>query len=152
MHADTPSTFDVDSQSAQTISNVGGDHSNIGTQRAVSVENAGRDLTVHGGFHGSARWQSLQLRTEIERALDEVARIQLDPEARIWVDGALTAAAAGASAPDGDRHRVAELLAAATGTLREAGALANADTGLAVALRRAAALLGPLGASILALL
>ena len=125
---------------------------NIGTQNAATLQNVGGDLTVHGGVHGSARWQSLQLRIEIERAMDEVAQVHLDPEARAWVDGALTAAAAGASASGGDRHRVAELLAGATGTLREAGALANAGTGLAVALRRAAALLGPLGASILALL
>lgn len=144
MNGDTPSTFDVASQSAQRF--------NIGTQNAATVQNVGGDLTVYGGIHGSARWQSLQLRTEIERAMDEVARIPLEPEARAWVDGALTAAAADAAAPDGDRHRVAELLAAATGTLREAGALANAGTGLAVALRRAAALLGPLGAGILALL
>jgi hypothetical protein len=125
---------------------------NIGTQNAATVQNIGGGLTVYGGIHGSARWQSLQVRAEIERAIDEVARIPLEPEARAGVDGALTAAAADAAAPDGDRNRVAELLAAATGTLREAGALANAGTGLAVALRRAAALLGPLGASILALL
>ena len=125
---------------------------NIGTQNAANVQNVGGDMVIYGGVHASAAWQSRQLQAEIERARHEVARLPLEAHARSAVDRALACAAGGAVGPKGDKHQVADLLASATRTLREAGALATAGTGLTVALRRAAALLGPLGAGILALL
>ena len=50
MNADTPSTFDVDSQSAQTIGNVGGDHNVYvdGTQ-ASKARTVARAIKVFAG-------------------------------------------------------------------------------------------------------
>jgi hypothetical protein len=123
---------------------------NIGTQNAASINNVGGNMTVEGGIHAAAQWTS-QVRTEIERAREALAQVPLLPEVRASADGALKGAAEAASG-DGDKGRVAELLAKATGTLKEAGALASAGTGLLESLKRAATILGPIGATVLALL
>jgi hypothetical protein len=123
---------------------------NIGTQNAASINNVGGNMTVEGGIHAAAQWTS-QVRTEIERAREALAQVPLPAAVRASADGALQEAAKAASG-DGDKGRVAELLAKATGTLKEAGALASAGTGLLESLKRAATILGPIGATVLALL
>jgi hypothetical protein len=125
---------------------------NIGSQQAGTIQNVGGDLTVEGGVHGSATWESYQLRREIDQARKEMAQLALSPDERSSVEWALAGAAAHATSARPDKGRVAALLARAVEVLKEAGALATAGTGLIVALRRAAALLGPLGATVLALL
>lgn len=123
---------------------------NIGTQNAASIQNVGGDMAIEGGLHASASW-SYELRTEIARVQDEVGRLPLSPGVRASVDSALSAAA---EATDGkpDKGRAAEMLTKATRTLKEAGALTSAGTNLLEALRRAASIIGPLGATVLALL
>jgi hypothetical protein len=119
---------------------------------SVAIGNVDGDMVIEGGLHASAEWQSYQLRSEIDRARLEAAQLSLSPETRSSVDWALGAAAAQATSARPDKCRIAEMLATATEALREAGALATAGTTLVVALRRAAALLGPLGAVLVALL
>jgi hypothetical protein len=119
---------------------------NIGTQNAASINNVGGNMTVEGGIHASAQWTS-QVRTEIERAREALAQVPLSPEVRASADGALREAAEAS-----DKGRAADRLAKATGTLREAGALTSAATTLIESLTRAAKLLGPIGATVLALL
>ncbi len=123
---------------------------NIGAQNAAAIHNVGGDMVIEGGLHASANW-SYELRTEIARARDEVGRLPLSPPVRASVDSALRAAA---EATDGepDKRCAAEMLTKATRTLKEAGALTSAGTSLLEALRRAASILGPLGATVLALL
>jgi hypothetical protein len=125
---------------------------NIGTQNAATIQNVGGDMVVEGGLHASAAWESYQLRSEIDTAREEAARLPLPPDARSSVDWAFRAAAAQATSAKSDKGRVADLLARATRMLKDAGALTTAGASLVVALRRAAALLGPLGVAVLALL
>jgi hypothetical protein len=125
---------------------------NIGTQNAANIQNVGGDMVVEGGVQASAAWQTHELRNEIARAREELGRLPLSEAARSSVDAALTAAAADAGAPKPDRKRIADRLLSAARALKEAGALTNAATSLIEALRRAASLLGPVGATVLALL
>jgi hypothetical protein len=122
---------------------------NIGTQNAAAINNVGGDMTVQGGIHAAAEWSS-QVRNEIERAREALAAVPLPPDVRASADEALKDASA--AAQGGDKGRVATLLAKATGTLKDAGAFASAGTGLLEALQRAAKILGPIGATVLALL
>lgn len=119
---------------------------NIGTQNAATINNVGGDMTVEGGFHASGQW-SYEVRNEIERAREALAQMPLSPEVRASADGALREAAEAS-----DKGRAADRLAKATGTLKEAGALTSAATTLIESLTRAAKLLGPIGATVLALL
>jgi hypothetical protein len=125
---------------------------NIGTQNAANVQNVSGNLVIEGGIHASASWRSTQLLSEIEHARAAAAELPLSPPARSSVDAAFAAAAADTADPNSDKGRIADHLATATRTLKEAGALATAGTEIVVPLRRAAALLGPVGAAILALL
>ena len=109
-------------------------------------------MVVHEGMHTSATWESYQLRSEIDRAREETAQLPLSPEQRSSVEWAFGGAAAQATSARPDNGRIAALLTRAVEVLKCAGALAAAETGLVVALRRAAALLGPVGATVLALL
>jgi hypothetical protein len=122
---------------------------NIGTQNAASINNVGGNMTVDGGMHASAEW-SYQVQGEIERAREALAQVPLPAPVRASADEALAEAAAASS--NGDKGRVAASLVKATGTLKEAGALASAGTALIESLKRAATILGPIGATVLALL
>jgi hypothetical protein len=122
---------------------------NIGTQNAAVVNNVGGNMTVEGGIHASAQW-SYQVRTEIETAREALAQTPLPPDVKASADEALKEAAEAANGDD--RGRVAQLLTKATSTLRDADALASAGSGLLESLARAAKILGPIGATVLALL
>jgi len=105
-----------------------------------------------GGLQTSTAWESYQLRCEIDRARKEIAELALSAKQRSSVEWALAGAAAHATSARADTGRVATLLARAVEMLKDAGAFAAAGAGLVVALRRAAALLGPHGATVLALI
>ncbi len=115
------------------------------------VQSAGADMVVVGD-HVSSTWGSYQLRREIDRAREEIAELALSARERSSVEWALAGAAAHATSARPDKGRVAKLLARAVELLKDAGALASAGAGLVVTLRRAAALLGPHGATVLALI
>ena len=124
---------------------------NIGTQNAGVVQNVGGDLVVHGDVTGSATWQ-VELREALDRLRTEADALRLPPAHRAAVDAALGAAASEAARPQPGRDRIGRLLAAATHTLTDAGALVGAGTGFLQALRAAATLLGPAAAAAIALL
>jgi hypothetical protein len=86
-------------------------------------------------------------RAAIDSAREEAAAYGIPA-----VDRALSAASAEATRPNPDNARVAALLNSATHGLRDAGALVDAGTSLGDSLRRAASVLGPVGAAVLALL
>lgn len=120
---------------------------NIGSQNAASIQNISGDSVVEGGLHVSASWQTAELRDAIDSARTEAAGYGLPA-----VDRALSAASAEATRPQLDNVRVAALLNSATRGLRDAGAVVDATTSLGESLRRAASVLGPVGAAVLALL
>ena len=121
---------------------------NIGQQNAANIQNIGGDAVIHGGVQASAAWETLELRRAIARAQDEVGELALPQPVREKVSRSLEAAAEEAAKPKPDRHGVAEHLGAATRTLQEAGALADAGSSLVEALRRSVGLLGPIGLAV----
>jgi hypothetical protein len=123
----------------------------IGSQNAASIQNVGGDLTIRD-LHVEATWSTLEVRQELARLQEELARVALPPDLRAAAEAAVGAAAAEAGRPSPDPGRIAQLLGEATTVAGEAGALATAGTGLVESLRRAATVLGPAGKTLLALL
>lgn len=123
----------------------------IGSQNAASIQNVGGDLTI-GELHVEAAWSAVEVRQELERLREKLARAALPPERRAAAEEAFGAAAAEAGLPAPSRGRIAELLHEATTVVGDAGGLATAGTGLVESLRRTATLLGPAGKTLLALL
>ncbi|MGH3036087.1 MAG: hypothetical protein ACRDMU_02805 [Gaiellaceae bacterium] len=119
----------------------------IGSQNAGSIQNVGGDLTI-GALHVEAAWSAVEVRQELERLREELAGSALPPAA----GEAVEAAAAEARRPAPDSGRIGHLLHEATTVAGEAGALATAGTGLVESLRRSATALGPAGKAALALL
>ena len=123
---------------------------NIGQQDAASIQNIAGDVTIEGGIHATATWETLELRRTIARTREEVAGLALAPEALDTVNQSLDAASHEAAAGRPDRYKVGEHLTAAAHTLKEAGALVGAGTAVVQALRRAVVLLGPAGLATIA--
>jgi hypothetical protein len=115
----------------------------IETPAAAAITNIGGDAVIQGGIQAS--WETLELRRAIARARDGLGELALPQPVHEDVNRSLEAAANEAAQPKPNRHDVAEHLAAATTTLREAGALVDAGSNVVDALRRAVALLGPIG-------
>jgi hypothetical protein len=118
---------------------------NIGQQNAANIQNIGGDAVIHGGVQATASWETLELRRAIARAQDGLGELALPEPVLEDVNRSLEAAANEAAQTKPDRHTVAEHLAAATTRLKEAGALADAGADVVGGLRRAVALLGPIG-------
>ena len=122
---------------------------NIGQQNAASIQNIGGDAVIEGGIHATASWEVVELRRVIGRTQEGVDALALPPTIREAVNQELEAAAREAAQPKPDKHGVAEHLGTAARTLNEAGALVGAGTSVLEALRRAAGLLGPVGAAMI---
>lgn len=123
----------------------------IGSQNAASIQNVGGDLTI-GELYVEAAWSSVEVRQELDRLREELAHATLSPERRAAAEVAIGAAAAEAGLPAPSRDRIGELLEEATTVVGGAEGLATAGTGLVESLRRTATLLGPAGKTVLALL
>ncbi|MGH3015822.1 MAG: hypothetical protein ACRDOP_16545 [Gaiellaceae bacterium] len=123
----------------------------IGSQNAGSIQNVGGDLTI-GELRVEAAWSTVDVRQELARLQEEVARSALPPAARAAAGAAVDAAVVEAGRSTPDRAGIAQLLGEATTVFGEAGALAAAGTGLVESLRRTATVLGPAGKTLLALL
>jgi len=115
-------TFDIETDAAAEITNIG-----------------------HGSVQASASWETLELRRAIARARHGLGELALPQPVLDDVSHSLEAAANEAAQTKPDRHTVAEHLAEATTRLKEAGALADAGGDVVGSLRRAVALLGPIG-------
>jgi hypothetical protein len=117
----------------------------IEAQAAAAITNIGEDVVVHGGIQATASWETLELRRAIARAREGLGELALPQPVFEDVNRSLVAAATEAARLKPDRHDVAQHLAVATTTLREAGALVDAGSTVVESLRRAVALLGPIG-------
>ena len=118
---------------------------NIGQQNAANIQNIGGDAVIHGGIQAAASWETLELRRAIARAREGLGELALPQPVLEDVNSSLEAAAKEAARAKPDRHGVAEHLAAAATTLKEADALVDAGTDVVGGLRRAVSLLGPIG-------
>lgn len=92
----------------------------------------------------TATWETLELRRAIARARGGLDELELPQPVLEGVNRSLEAAANEAAQTKPNRYEVAEHLAAATNTLREADALVDGGN-VVGALRRAVSLLGPIG-------
>jgi hypothetical protein len=122
---------------------------NIGQQNAASIQNIGGDAVIEGSIHASATWEIVELRRVIERVQEGVAALELSSPTLEAVNQSLDGAAREAAQPKPDKHDVAEHLGNAARMLNEAGALVGAGTAVLESLRRAAGLLGPVGAALI---
>ena len=123
----------------------------IGTQTAASIQNVGGDLTI-GSLQVEASWSAAVVREELAELRKLVAGAPLPSPDRFAAQTAVAAAEAEAAGPAPDRERISHLLQRATHVLGDAGALTKAGTGLLEALGRAAVALGPAGKALLLLL
>jgi hypothetical protein len=114
-------------------------------QATFDIETQAAARTNVGGIQATASWETLELRRAIARAREGLGDLALPQPVLEDVNRSLEAAANEAEQVKPDRHSVAEQLAAAATTLREAGALVDAGTTVVRSLRRAVSLLGPIG-------
>jgi hypothetical protein len=122
---------------------------NIGSQHAASINNVGGDMYV-GELRAETPWRPAEVHAELTRVDRELSRLGLPPGPEAEIRQALSQATSAHS--DGDPHAVASGLTRVTRMLREAGALSNSAAGLVEALRRTGNALGPAGKQLLALL
>ena len=123
----------------------------IGSQTAASIQNVGGDLTI-GSLHVEAAWNAGAVRDELAELRRLLEGAPLPSPARAAVEAAVGAAEAEAAGPVPDRDRISQLLQRATHVLGDAGALTKAGTGVVETLGRTAVALGPAGKALLMLL
>ncbi len=111
---------------------------NIRSQNAGSIQNVGGNMVVEGGIHGTANVHVMELRDQLAHLGEEIDRLALPAERRAVVRCALAEAEAEAAAPAPRSHRIAQSLRRVTETLDDAGGLASAAVGLVRALASAA--------------
>jgi hypothetical protein len=125
---------------------------NVRDQQATTIQNVGGDMVVHGGFRSSTGSQIVELRGELSRLTEELARLNLPAEAREEVDRELAGAAAEAESAEPDEGTIARRLGRVTEALHDAGALAGGGLAVVQSLQRLAELLGPAGHAVLGVL
>ena len=123
---------------------------NIGTQNAANINNVGGDAHIER-VDATASFEIDELRASIASAQDRARGLELPVVLRDVLDDALDSAAAEAAKAQPDRRRLAGLLGAAARVAKQAGTVASGCTAVIDALRQAAVLLGPLGHAALAL-
>jgi chorismate mutase len=113
---------------------------NIGSQNAGSIQNVGGDLVIRGGIRGTATVQVAQLQGRLADLRQEIDRVALPADSRAVAMQALAEADAEAAAPAPRPSRIAQSLRRVTETLEDAGVLASAAVGAARALGSALSL------------
>lgn len=94
---------------------------NIGSQNAASIQNVGGDMVVQDGIHGTASVHLIALRDELARLRDELDRVALTPESRALASVALAEAEAEAATAAPRSNRIAHALGRVRETLSDAG-------------------------------
>jgi hypothetical protein len=94
---------------------------NIGSQNAATIQNVGGDMVLQGGIHGTASVQLIELRAELAQLRDEIDRLPLPPESRALASGALAEAEAEAATATPRSNRIAHALGRVRETLNDAG-------------------------------
>lgn len=113
---------------------------NIASQNAGSIQNVGGDMVVQDGLHGTATVHVTELRSQLAYLSEEIDHVALSAESRALVRGALAEAEAEAAIPAPRSSRIAQSLRRVTETLEDAGGLANAAVGIVRALASAVSL------------
>lgn len=129
-------SFNIGSQTGGVISNVAGDQYVSGTQSGVAVSLSDAQAAAHA----------------LQAALAAADLPGLSPGQRAELTADADAIVVEVSEPDPPQTSIRDRLARITGVLRDAGALAGAAAALVGPVTALAQWLGPLGASVLAML
>lgn len=114
---------------------------NVGSQTAGSIQNVGGDMVVQNGIHGTANVHVIELRDRLAQLGEEIDRLALSADGRAVAREALAEAEAEASAPAPRSKRIADSLRRVTETLNDAGVLASAAVNVGRVLASAVSLL-----------
>jgi hypothetical protein len=96
---------------------------NIGSQNAASIQNVGGDMVVQGTINATANLHLIELRAQLAQLRDEIDRLALPAERRAVASQALAEAEAEAATPAPQSNRIARAL----GRVRETLSDANID-------------------------
>ena len=94
---------------------------NIGSQNAASIQNVGGDMVVRGGIRGTASVHLVELRAELAQLRDEIDALALPPGTRALASEALAEAEAEAATSAPRSNRIAQALGRVRDTLNDAG-------------------------------
>jgi hypothetical protein len=94
---------------------------NIGSQNAGSIQNVGGNMVVHEGIHGTASVHLVELREQLAQLREDIDRLALPAESRAVASVALAEAEAEAAASAPRSNRIARALRRVTETLNDAG-------------------------------
>jgi len=114
---------------------------NVGSQTAGSIQNVGGDMVVQNGIHGTANVHVIELRDRLAQLGEEIDRLALSADGRAVAREALAEAEAEASSPAPRSKRIADSLRRVTETLNDAGVLASAAVNVGRVLASAVSLL-----------
>jgi hypothetical protein len=126
----------------------GGATFNIGSQEGV-ISNVGGDMNVYGGQHAAIILPVAELRRELESLSKALGSLSLPPSESHAAELHMKAAQEELGRSQPDRHTVAARMEQITKILKRSGALTAAGLAVLNPLHGIAALLGPLGSSIL---
>jgi hypothetical protein len=113
---------------------------NIGSQNAGSIQNIGGNMVVRDGIHGTANVHVIELRGRLAQLSEEIDRLALPAGSRAVAREALAEAEAEVAAPAPRSNRIAHSLRRVTDSLLDAGVLASAAAGVVRALASAVSL------------
>ena len=94
---------------------------NIGSQSAASIQNVGGDMVVQGTIQATANLHLVELRAELTHLRDEIDRLALPAESRAIASEALAEAEAEAATPAPRSNRIAQALGRVRATLSDSG-------------------------------
>ena len=94
---------------------------NIGSQNAASIQNVGGDMVVEGGLHATANVHLIELRGQLGQLREDIDRLPLPVETRASASEALAQAEAEAATPAPRSNRIARALRRVQETLNDAG-------------------------------
>jgi len=125
---------------------------NIQSQSAGSIQNVGNDMTVNGGLHSAATFDAAGLQAALMQFAEELNEADMAPEHRFAALSNLAHASVETARPEPDRQSIGARITKAAEVLRDAGALASGGSALVQSLCRIAELLGPAGHALTGLL
>jgi hypothetical protein len=94
---------------------------NIGSQNAASIQNVGGDMVIHGGIHAVASVHVTELRAQLAELRKDLDRLALPVETRAAASEALAEAEAEAATSAPRSNRIARALRRVQETLNDAG-------------------------------
>ena len=94
---------------------------NIGSQNAASIQNVGGDMMVQGGIQATANLHLIEFRDQLAQLRDEIDRLALPSVNRAVASEALAEAEAEAATPAPRANRIAHALGRVRETLSDAG-------------------------------